>query len=158
MLTAHSVESTCTPRAPPHFLLEPKGDDAAVGGVSRCLQSPRCAEESSVRRCAQTGRTGPVVKRKFNVKPGRHSERKQVSLSFSLNRSFENIQELFFTSSYLLLMPMNVCCEWNTCGINKRLVGTPCCFIQKVVDCKRIWQDTETNGPGLWMETETVII
>lgn len=103
MLTAHSVESTCTPRAPPHFLLEPKGDDAAVGGVSRCLQSPRCAEESSVRRCAQTGRTGPVVKRQFNVKPGRHSERKQVSLSFSLNRSFENIQELFFTSSYLLI-------------------------------------------------------
>lgn len=104
MLTAHSVESTCTPRAPPHFLLEPKGDDAAVGGVSRCLQSPRCAEESSVRRCAQTGQTGPVVKRQFNVKPGRHSERKQVSLSFSLNRSFENIQELFF---YLFIFTAN---------------------------------------------------
>lgn len=89
---------------PPHFLLEPKGDDAAVGGVSRCLQSPRCAEESSVRRCAQTGRTGPVVKRQFNVKPGRHSERKQVSLSFSLNRSFENIQELFF---YLFIFTAN---------------------------------------------------
>lgn len=46
--------------------------------------------------CAQTGQTGPVVKRQFDVQPGRLAERKQVSLSFSLNWSFENIQELFF--------------------------------------------------------------